>query len=58
MPRPKKVDSSEPTVETEELVEETVKEEPDKEIANPCDTCPKTYGKKNPFCKTCVNYRG
>ena len=29
-----------------------------KEITNPCDSCPKTYDKKNPFCKTCVNYRG
>ena len=59
MARPKKVvDSSESTpIETEELVEETV-EEPVVEIATPCDTCPKTYGKSNSFCKTCVNYRG
>jgi hypothetical protein len=48
MPRPKKVvDSSESTA---------VK--PVKEIANPCDSCPKTYDKKASFCKTCVNYRG
>lgn len=31
---------------------------PVKEIANPCDSCPKTYDKKSSFCKTCVNYRG